>query len=461
MLLRILVDNPGPTFTRNINDKFVLTAKLLLQDSRDPSVQQIMRETLQHFDSEKKKNDSNLSQLISMWQKERTNPKTATQPYRYPNAHPGLYQQPGSHSNGRQKHQLPDPGELSGRIEEARTTAKLLIQLVQTTPPSEFDSNDLIKEFADRCQSAQRNLDGYMNCTNPSPDESTLQTLIETGEQLSLASSKHQRAKLAATRHRNSSRHVEQQPPVARDRDSVPSMSGSPQVLQQSQNVSQAHDAPATTSLFSTMGADRTKDTPNPFSDNNSVGANHTRGFSNDSSRRQYAPNGGTNSKPPRPNTVELPDNALSGINFHPRDSLASPISPPSTSAPKASYTTRSRLQPTPEDDDLYSTSPGLDRHSQSTTPGLGAAASKRLDPYEDLDSLDSSQDKSPSSAGPVANGFTSSSTPFAPEPLFSTPPTRDRQAASDDRDNMSRRVREDEPMSPPLGNISGTGWRY
>ena len=140
---------------------------------------------------------------------------------------------------------------------------------------------------------------------------------------------------------------------------------------------------------------------------------------------------------------------------------MTSPISPPHTSAPKASYTTRSPLQPTAEDDDLYSTSPGADRDPQSTTPGLGAAASRRLDPYEDLDSLNSPHDKSPSSARPVANGFPSPLTPFAPDPLFSTPAAKERQAPSGNGDIMNRRVREDEPMSPPLGNISGTGWRY
>jgi hypothetical protein len=46
MLIRILADNPGKTFTRNLDAKFVVTVKELLRDGRDMSVQQILRETL-------------------------------------------------------------------------------------------------------------------------------------------------------------------------------------------------------------------------------------------------------------------------------------------------------------------------------------------------------------------------------------------------------------------------------
>lgn len=48
--------------------------------------------------------------------------------------------------------------------------------------------------------SAQRSVQGYINCDNPSPDDDTMLTLIETNEQLSLAASKHQRAVLQARR---------------------------------------------------------------------------------------------------------------------------------------------------------------------------------------------------------------------------------------------------------------------
>lgn len=95
---------------------------------------------------------------------------------------------------------LPPPVELASRIEEARTSAKLLLQLVQSTPPHELLGNDLVKEFSERCSTAQRSIHGYINCDNPAPDDDTMLTLIETNEQLSLAASKHQRAVLQARR---------------------------------------------------------------------------------------------------------------------------------------------------------------------------------------------------------------------------------------------------------------------
>ena len=92
---------------------------------------------------------------------------------------------------------LPNPVELANRLEEARTSAKLLEQLVACTPPSEVLSNDLIKEFADRCLSASRSIQGYMS-SNPSPDNDTMESLIDTNEQLQQALNGHQRSVLNA-----------------------------------------------------------------------------------------------------------------------------------------------------------------------------------------------------------------------------------------------------------------------
>lgn len=70
MLMRILSDNPGATFTQNIDKKFVDTVKDLIRYGKDPSVQQILRETLETFEREKK-NDLNLQGLLEMWNKEK------------------------------------------------------------------------------------------------------------------------------------------------------------------------------------------------------------------------------------------------------------------------------------------------------------------------------------------------------------------------------------------------------
>lgn len=69
MLIRILADNPGKTFTRNVDAKFVDTVKELLRVGRDPSVKQILMETLDTFQREKE-DDEGLAKLNEMWKKE-------------------------------------------------------------------------------------------------------------------------------------------------------------------------------------------------------------------------------------------------------------------------------------------------------------------------------------------------------------------------------------------------------
>jgi hypothetical protein len=99
---------------------------------------------------------------------------------------------------------LPGPEELAARVTESRNSAKLLTQFVQSTPPAEMESNDLIKEFTDRCRTAARVISGYMQATNPAPDDETLLTLIETNDELSVALSQQQRAALKARKARGS-----------------------------------------------------------------------------------------------------------------------------------------------------------------------------------------------------------------------------------------------------------------
>ena len=101
MLTRILTDNPGRTFTRNFDMKFVTTVKELLRDGRDMSVQQILRETLDSFETEKSDNET-LTPLLEMWKKEKAKVDKSLQvtngvsslnvpmPSSYPNG-PSLY----------------------------------------------------------------------------------------------------------------------------------------------------------------------------------------------------------------------------------------------------------------------------------------------------------------------------------------------------------------------------------
>ncbi|KUJ23643.1 uncharacterized protein LY89DRAFT_189153 [Mollisia scopiformis] len=199
MLIRILADNPGKTFTRNVDTKFVETVKELLRVGRDPSVKQILMETLDTFQREKA-DDEGLVKLNEMWKKEHermikihgpAGPRVLNAPAFNPNS-------PEYFSRNHHSRRLPPPHELSTRIEEAKTSASLLAQVVQSTPPSELLSNELVREFADRCQSASRSVQAYMIAENPGPDNDTMETLIETNEQLSKALSQHQRAVLNA-----------------------------------------------------------------------------------------------------------------------------------------------------------------------------------------------------------------------------------------------------------------------
>ncbi len=204
MVMRILSDNPGPSFTRNFDKAFVSTIKEVLRNCKDGSTQQILRETLDNLEVNKSLQEG-LEGLITMWRKEKGGQARLSQgPHgSYPPPQQSVYSKP---YNGRPQHQsrssssrqLPTPQELASRIEEARNTAKILLQLIQSTPSDEVLNNDLLSEFSDRCQSAQRSMQGFINCNAPPPDDDTMLTLIETSEQLSLASSRHHRAQLSA-----------------------------------------------------------------------------------------------------------------------------------------------------------------------------------------------------------------------------------------------------------------------
>lgn len=111
---------------------------------------------------------------------------------------------PGAHMQASPSAAYPEPGELAARVEEARNSAKLLTQFVQTTPAAEIDQNELIKEFIDRCRSSSRLIQSYIHANNPPPDEDTLLTLIECNDEISVALSHQQRAMLKARKARGS-----------------------------------------------------------------------------------------------------------------------------------------------------------------------------------------------------------------------------------------------------------------
>ncbi|KAI1203524.1 hypothetical protein F5X97DRAFT_283242 [Nemania serpens] len=217
MLVRILADNPGPTFTRNLDQDFTKTTKDLLRNGRGNRVHQMLMETLTSFETTKFY-DEGLTPLIEMWKKEKEKATKSTssapiqsflhrsqqpppQPAPMMTAPPVDRHSQNYFARNHNSRRLPEPVELAGRLEEARTSAKLLQQVVTNTAPGDFIDNDLIKEFAERCQSASRSIQGYMASENPVPDNETMESLIDTNEQLQTALNLHQRAMLNARKH--------------------------------------------------------------------------------------------------------------------------------------------------------------------------------------------------------------------------------------------------------------------
>ncbi|CRG89406.1 hypothetical protein PISL3812_06442 [Talaromyces islandicus] len=197
MLIRILAENPGHTFTRNIDAKFVSTVKDLLREGRDMSAQHMLRETLDQFETQNSW-DEDLAGLLAMWKKEKARAAKYGGGQQQPRSSPAYHNPQSYHRHATRPRQLPPPDELAARVSEARTSANLLIQLAQSTPAAEVKDNELIKEFSERCSGAARSVQGYMAVENPPPDEDTMLTLIETNEHLSVALSKYQRAVLNA-----------------------------------------------------------------------------------------------------------------------------------------------------------------------------------------------------------------------------------------------------------------------
>lgn len=70
MLVRILADNPGPTFTRNFDKKFLDAVHDLLKVVKDRSVLNLLVETLDSFEWTKV-GDEGLTPLIEMWKKDK------------------------------------------------------------------------------------------------------------------------------------------------------------------------------------------------------------------------------------------------------------------------------------------------------------------------------------------------------------------------------------------------------
>ncbi|KAI5818932.1 hypothetical protein BZA77DRAFT_305354 [Pyronema omphalodes] len=223
MLIRILSQNPGHSFTRNLGGSdWVHNIKELLRNGKDQSVHTILCETLEHFARDPARiADEELDRLRGFWEREKAaNPPRSSRSHRDQHHHQQHHHQqhhypqhqPHQHHHQQYHHQqyrqqrpphvpvhsrphpvLPNPAELSARIAEANNSANLLMQLVQSTPRGEILRHDLIREFAERCKLAYKSIRGFINA-DPQPDADTLITLIETNDNLAMSLKAHKHA---------------------------------------------------------------------------------------------------------------------------------------------------------------------------------------------------------------------------------------------------------------------------
>lgn len=136
---------------------------------------------------------------------------------------------------------------------------------MQSTSPAEISSNELIKEFAERCSSASKSIQSYIHADNPAPDEDTMLTLIETNEQLSQAMSKHQRAVLNARRQTNQSNLTKSPPPQPPRDTSLGGIAPEPSLM--SENNSSANPTGPPPRLGMPNIPSRQENDENPFDD--------------------------------------------------------------------------------------------------------------------------------------------------------------------------------------------------
>ncbi|KAH7080959.1 hypothetical protein FB567DRAFT_116900 [Paraphoma chrysanthemicola] len=362
MLIRILADNPGQSFTKNLDKQFADTVKHLLRNGQDPSVSQIVRESMDSLEREKAY-DTNLNTLFAMWRKEKglmasaakqVGPRKLNAPAWNGQHISGGFSSGGGHSS--RSKGLPPPVELAGRIEEARTSAKLLLQLVQSTPANELIGNDLVKEFAERCTAAQRSIQGYIACDNPAPDDDTMLTLIETNEQLSLAASKHQRAVLQARRvHGGPS----PSPPISQvNSNNIPT--GVPPHVYDAPGLPPRNDAPSLPPINTATTESGYVPPPNP-----SYPPPQDSNFGAPANTSYAAPPTSSYSPPPTTNYAPPPTNPVAYKN----DEL--PL-PPSLQA-------GGQRQPGPPASD----DPFADHHTSTYTPPPGAINNPRSNGYD------------------------------------------------------------------------------
>ncbi|KAL5604402.1 hypothetical protein BROUX41_002374 [Berkeleyomyces rouxiae] len=215
MILRILIDNQGvTTFVRNLNKSFAANAKIMLRSMKNANACVLLIETLEKLDSLFPRDSSDLPAVVIMWRREKEKDRSGSQygfalhpqyvqpplqayPQQQPFMPPAAQPSPTRRDYFAREHssrQLPNPVELASRLEEARTSAKLLHQCVSNASQAELLDSDLVAEFTARCVSASKSVQNYIAAEDPSPDDATMENLLATNEMLQKALDSRERA---------------------------------------------------------------------------------------------------------------------------------------------------------------------------------------------------------------------------------------------------------------------------
>ncbi|KAK9319573.1 hypothetical protein V1517DRAFT_332110 [Lipomyces orientalis] len=172
MVLRILVDANSETILGQIgaDDKLATVVKDILKRSRDPSVRELLATTLEHFAFEKP-NVAELVELNKVYLK---------------------YVAGGSGNGSSSRHEPVSQEKLEDVVEEAKTSASLLRQVVSSTPPVQISGSPLVMEFYERCVQLSSKIQSYLSRDSVPPlDESMILTLISANDTIGTALEAH------------------------------------------------------------------------------------------------------------------------------------------------------------------------------------------------------------------------------------------------------------------------------
>ncbi|KAK9241547.1 hypothetical protein V1506DRAFT_550407 [Lipomyces tetrasporus] len=174
MVLRILVDANSEIILGQIgeDDKLATVVKDILKRTRDPSVRELLATTLEHFALEKP-NVAELSELNKVYLKYVAGGS-------------------GSHKGSSSRHEPVSQEKLEDVVEEAKTSASLLRQVVSSTPPVQISGSPLVMEFYERCVQLSRKIQSYLSRDSVPPlDESMIMTLISANDTIGTAIEAH------------------------------------------------------------------------------------------------------------------------------------------------------------------------------------------------------------------------------------------------------------------------------